>query len=563
MTRTSHTPATTPDRPRPAVRYDVVTHDPEVAARPPFPYALAAGLLIGAWVVLNLAYLAFDCPLDLAPDEAHYWQWSRHLDWSYYSKGPLVAWLIRGSCELFGVLSVRLVGTEMLAVRLPAVLSSAALLAGIYVLSDGVLKSRRAALAVVALALTLPPITVSAVVMTIDPPFLACWCWALVGVWKAVSGGGPTWWAFAGVCSAGGVLAKYPMLLFPAAVVGFLVVNRRAEFRRGGVWLFLGLTALGCVPIVVWNAGHDWVSVRHALGQAGVGDGVKARPFRWLGPLGFAAGQCGVLLGFWSVAFVAAGYRWRRTTDTGLSLLWWASFPVWAVFLVASARNAGQVNWPAAAYVGGLVLAVAWVRAQLAGPYRRRVAAALAVAVVAGVTASVALRYPALTRPALARLAGPPTAADPTPLRKLDPTCRLRGWRTLAAEIDRVRDRVKGDTGTDPALAGMLWTTPGELAFYCRDHPPAYSFGLALADRHSQYDVWRPNPVADAQEFRGRSFVYVGDEIPNAAAVFDRVEPPIRVVHTEDGVPVAAWTVWVGHGFRGFPPAVRSGRPSY
>ena len=27
----------------------------------------------------------------------HYWDWSRHLDWSYYSKGPLVAWLIRGS----------------------------------------------------------------------------------------------------------------------------------------------------------------------------------------------------------------------------------------------------------------------------------------------------------------------------------------------------------------------------------------------------------------------------------------------------------------------------------
>src|SRR6478609_9280046 len=95
-------------------------------------YPLAAAGLIAASVVLNLAYLVFDCPLDLAPDEAHYWHWSRHPDWSYYSKGPLVAWLIRGSCELFGGLSVRLVGSEMLAVRLPAVLSSATLLAGLY-----------------------------------------------------------------------------------------------------------------------------------------------------------------------------------------------------------------------------------------------------------------------------------------------------------------------------------------------------------------------------------------------------------------------------------------------
>src|SRR5205085_2690934 len=73
-----------------------------------------------------------------------------------------------------------------------------------------------------------------------------------------------------------------------------------------------------------------------------------------------------------------------------------------------------------------------------------------------------------------------------------------------------------------------------------------------LADRHSQYDLWRPNPVADAQVFRGRSFVYVGEPIPGADEVFDRVEPPVRVVHAEDGVPVAAWKIWVGYGFRGF-----------
>ena len=85
----------------------------------------------------------------------------------------------------------------------------------------------------------------------------------------------------------------------------------------------------------------------------------------------------------------------------------------------------------------------------------------------------------------------------------------------------------------------MTWTIPGELAFYCDGHPPAYSLGLALADRHSQYDLWRPDPVADAQAFRGRTFVYVGDVIPVAA--FDRIEPPARVVHAESGVPVAVW----------------------
>ena len=62
---------------------------------------LAAMLILGA-AGLHFAYLAHNCPLDLSPDEAHYWDWSRHLDLSYYSKGPLVAYLIRAGCVTAG-----------------------------------------------------------------------------------------------------------------------------------------------------------------------------------------------------------------------------------------------------------------------------------------------------------------------------------------------------------------------------------------------------------------------------------------------------------------------------
>src|SRR5436189_6466417 len=96
--------------------------------------ALAALLIVGA-AVLHIAYLAHDCPLDLAPDEAHYWDWSRHLDWSYYSKGPLVAYLIRLSVMVTGSWSEQLTGSLMLAVRLPAVVCGGLVLLGLYVLT--------------------------------------------------------------------------------------------------------------------------------------------------------------------------------------------------------------------------------------------------------------------------------------------------------------------------------------------------------------------------------------------------------------------------------------------
>jgi hypothetical protein len=196
---------------------------------------------------------------------------------------------------------------------------------------------------------------------------------------------------------------------------------------------------------------------------------------------------------------------------------------------------------------------LAWIREQLNGPYRKPVARLVSCGVGIGLALSTLVHYPALMRSALASAAGPPTETNPTPIRKYDPTARLRGWQTLAKEVDVIRDRVRRETGEEPLVAATVWNVPGSLGAYCKGHPETYSFGLAMGDRHSQYDIWHPNPVADAQAFRGRTFVFVGDGLPADSGVFERMELPVVVVHREEGVPVATWWVWIGHGFRGFP----------
>src|SRR3954466_10167378 len=156
---------------------------------------------------LHIAYLVHDCPLDLAPDEAHYWDWSRHLDWSYYSKGPLVALLIRAGCELFGPWSRALTGTDMLAVRMPAVVCGSLLLAAMYVLTAQVFRREKLACAVVALGLTLPVLSAGSLLMTIDAPYSCCWAWALVFGYEAVWRRSAWAWAATGVTVGLGVLA--------------------------------------------------------------------------------------------------------------------------------------------------------------------------------------------------------------------------------------------------------------------------------------------------------------------------------------------------------------------
>jgi 4-amino-4-deoxy-L-arabinose transferase-like glycosyltransferase len=514
------------------------------------------GVLILAAACLRVAYLAWGCPLDLAPDEAHYWDWSRHLDWSYYSKGPLVAYLIRAGVAIAGSWSRSLTGNEAIAVRLPAVVCGSLLLLSLYVLTRQVFQRDGLATAVVALALTLPMVSAGATVMSIDAPYTCCWGWALVLAHHAIFRRAGWAWPAAGLVVGLGILAKYTMVLWLPSVGLFLLTSRahRHVLFGRGFWSMIAVASLCCLPILVWNVAHDWVSVRHVCGQAGLNAGPS---LRWLSPVTFVGTQCGLLLVFWFVAWLAAlvAHRPSVEADASVRYLWWMSAPMFVVFLVFSLKTGGgEPNWPVTAYVSGLVLAVGWLARQLGSPrsgYRRLLASGLAAACALGLAATVLLHRSDWAWPVLSHLAGLPTDKYPLPLRALDPTCRLRGWQTLAGEVDRVRTELRQE-GVEPVLAGAGWTLPGELGFYCEGHPTVYSLGPALGERHSQYDLWHPNPLNDPGVFAHRPFIIVGSVTPELLKAFEQVEAVQTVTHWEQGQPIGCWGLAVCRGFRGF-----------
>jgi len=518
---------------------------------------LTAGLILLS-AGLHFAYLASSsCPLDLAPDEAHYWDWSRHpLEWSYYSKGPLVAYLIRGSCLLAGSLSQQLIRTDMLAVRLPAVLCGSLLLVSLYVLTVQVF--RRAALGtlVVAVALTLPVLAAGSCLMTIDAPFTCCWGWALVLGHRAVFRGSAWAWPAAGLVVALGILAKYTMVLWLLSAGLFLLASpvHRRLLLRPGFWVMSAVAALGGLPILAWNMQHDWVTFHHVNTLANLNEGSR---WIWYGPFAYIGGQAVLLLFSWFGAWLAAmiAYGPWRERDEGIRYLWWLSAPTFVVFLLFSLRTGGgELNWPVTAYLSGIVLTIAWLVRQLQAPQRwyvRLTAAGMAASAVLGLGLTGLVHHSELAYPLFTWLRGAPTRQDPLPMRHWDPTCRLRGWRTLAAEVDRVRDELR-DQGIEPVLAGSSWILPGELGFYCAGHPTAYSLGVALGERHSQYDLWL-NPLANPDRFQGRTFIYVGYNTPELREAFDEIcSPPHRVMHMVRGQPTGFWEVLICRGYRGF-----------
>lgn len=534
------------------------------------PWRLYLAILLGCTTFLRLIYLIKFCPLDLAPDEAHYWDWSRHLDWSYYSKGPLIAWIIRAGIELFGPLSIALTGNEMMAVRLPALFFGTATLLALYILAVQTLRSERTAFFTVLFLVATPFLSTISLLMTIDSPFLCIWSWTLVVGCRAVFREERWAWLLTGALLGLGILAKYTMALWLFSFGMFVLVtpSLRPTLFRSRSWLMVLVASLSALPILIWNANHDWVTFRHVAGQAGVPTATRNTGLRWFGPLEFVAGQFALLIGYWFVVWICALIQFRptRTSDLRIRYLWWMSVPTFLVFLASSFKAGGQINWPVAAYLSGSILMTAWILQRIdavntASRNLARTGVILACSLCLVLT--IVSHETRMARPMLREVAVRLKADDPYSIRRVDPTCRLKGWQALGKELDSVRREVAAAEGVEPILAGPGWNIPGEIGFYCEGHPKVYSFGPYYGDRHSQYDFWRPNPVSDPEQFNGRTFIVINGHPGILSTLFQHSFQVKEFIYREGDVPIATWTIWIGRGFRGHDQLNSKHRENY
>jgi len=67
---------------------------------------LTTVLMIPLWLIFVLLITRlislWVSPLGLHGDEAQYWAWSKDLDWGYFTKPPLIAWVIWLTTSIFG-----------------------------------------------------------------------------------------------------------------------------------------------------------------------------------------------------------------------------------------------------------------------------------------------------------------------------------------------------------------------------------------------------------------------------------------------------------------------------
>jgi undecaprenyl-diphosphatase len=472
----------------------------------------------------------------LAPDEAHYWEWSRRLDWSYYSKGPLVAYLIAASTWLGG-------HTEFW-VRLPAVLLGVGI-AGIgYALAARIFQSERAGFLSVILLSLIPLYHAGSLLMTIDPAFVFFWGLSSLLLCRAIQRRSEMAWYGAGFAFGLGLLSKYTMFMLLPCVLLWLAGSSklRGWLRRREPYEAAVLGLLLFSPVIVWNARHGWLSGRHVLIQAGAGSRRSLGSLLLGGPE-FLATQLGVisppLFILLLMAMVWAWQEGRRQGRDDLLLLACLSAPAFLFFQAWSFIAKVQANWAAHAYFTAAVAAAGWSEAWYSGR-NRRAAKRLKGLLVASIILP-ALLLPLAFFPELLGVFGTrvPAAADLV-------SKRLRGWAELGSAVGEVMRA----SPHPPFVVSDRYQIASELAFYVPGNPRVYNANLGR--RMNQYDVW-----GGWEELSGRDGLFVtygAAEPPEELRAAFRELRRVRVVPINyRGEHLRDFSIFWGREFRGFP----------
>ncbi|MDG2124688.1 MAG: glycosyltransferase family 39 protein, partial [Verrucomicrobiales bacterium] len=300
------------------------------------PRTVLIGLLVLTVIRLLLAAI-----YEISPDEAYYTMWSERWDSSYYSKGPGIATALKLTTSIFG--------TNTFGVRVLAPLLALGSSLIVFRLSRALFDERVGTWAVVLLNLT-PLFNAGALIMNIDPLSVFFWLAAMLSLWFALHKAEHLnrYWALTGLFIGLGFLAKYTNALQLLSIILLFALQQRwrANFRRPGLYILLGVFSLCTIPVLIWNHQHGWITVTHLQerGRLDESTGVSAAEF-----FEFVGAHVGVYSPLIFVGLVAALVTSTRQffADRFQGYLVAFSLPIIALYFTLSWREAGEVNWTA------------------------------------------------------------------------------------------------------------------------------------------------------------------------------------------------------------------------
>ncbi len=428
------------------------------AVRSPGDYQRFFWIFLGATTLFRLIYISLP---NLVPQEAYYWLYSKHLALSYFDHPPLSAWTI-ALCTYLG-------GDIHFFVRLGAVLYSAASAIVIYLLAKVVLRSNRLAFWTVLLMNCSVVFAIGAVIFTPDTPMILFWALVILSVYKVTETEKWWWWYAAGLFLGLAFLSKYTSGLLIGCTFLYLLLSKKQRHWLLSVHPYMAVLLAVSVfsPVLIWNMEHDWASLAfqstRRIGMMG-----SFKPVHFFELIGSQLAMLTPLLFIGMIYALCLLSRrwWLYRSERSLFIISY-SVPVILFLFLVSFRTLIKMNWPAPAYVAGIIGTVLILAEKLEDfphIWQRWIRS--------GITVAIALVGLAHLLPLITFF---PLGSGDT----------WSGWPQLSRQVETM----KSEFEKEPFVFSPSYKISSQLVFYSKDKKMAYAENV-LGKTALQFDYW-------------------------------------------------------------------------
>jgi hypothetical protein len=384
---------------------------------------------------------------------------ARHMDWGFVAYPPFTPFIERVSLALFGP---SLIGLRTFSVLAQA---TAIVLTGLMARELGA-KHLAQIVAALGTAVSLLPMFQGTEFQYTSFDYL--W-WVLIAYFlirllksPLSKSDDPRWWLAIGAVAGLGLMTKYSMAFYLAAiVVALLLTPARRHLRSKWFWCAAALALLIFLPNVIWQVRHDFVSL-HFLRS------IHARDVAWGRANGFLRDQFFISTNIFAAPLWLAGLFYYFAVPEGKRYrsLGWLYAILLAFFLIAKGRGYYLAPAYPMLYAAGSVLWQRWLASLRARWSRVVQIATFAMLALGGVAAG------AVTLP-IAPVNSPRNIA-----LKLNGDLREEvGWPELVAALAKVRDSLPAEERAHASILTGNYGETGAVDLYGPQYglPPAIS----------------------------------------------------------------------------------------
>jgi 4-amino-4-deoxy-L-arabinose transferase-like glycosyltransferase len=401
-------------------------------------------------------------PFNLGPDEAQYWSWSTQPDFGYFTKPPMIAWLIGGSTFIFG--------ESEWAIRLTSPILHTLTTLMIYKIGALLYSPRIGFWSALTFA-TLPSVFFSSGLISTDTPLLFFWSTALYAFIRFERDGEMKWAALMGAAIGLGLMSKYAMVYFILCLALYLIGTRhaRALLASPRLYLAFGIAGLVVLPNLIWNMNSGFATFTHTAANANW-QGDMFNPDRMFD---FLLGQMGV---FGPILFpallIGAWLAIRSKAGAADRMLLFFSLPILVIATTQGFLSRANANWAATTYIAATLFTVAFIaRSTRPGFLKGSLGLHLALA---------AWFYMLIGVPGAIEATGASNAFK-----------RVRGWDEIGATVV-----ARSEDAPYTAIMGDNRLITAELLYYARPRTVAIAYWDADLHPTHHYELTIPLQVS-------------------------------------------------------------------